>query len=143
MKSVLLVGIVLGTLLATPAFAAPEFSFGDDSGDYSRDGECDDPRFVGSGMTTTALLSADVLRDATDCKTAYDAGTITLRGIADDGKVDFGDDKGEYAKDGECDDLRFKGPGMTGTALIADDIMHDASDCRTAYKAGRLELNLQ
>lgn len=31
---------------------------------------------------------------------------------------------------------------MTGTELIEDDIMHDASDCQSAYKAGKLKLNL-
>ncbi len=57
------------------------------------------------------------------------------------GTVDFGDDSGDYAKDGECDDLRFKGSGMTNTGLIAADIMHDASDCRAAFKAGKIKVH--
>lgn len=142
MKSAILVGIALCAMVATPAFAANTISFGDDSGSYSNDGECDDPRFDGPGMTGTALLSDDVMTDATDCQTAFEAGKLTLRGVDLDGTIDFGDDDGEYANDGECDDLRFKGSGMTGTELIEDDIMHDASDCQSAYKAGKLKLNL-
>lgn len=125
------------------AHAAPAVSFGDDNGDYANDGECDDGRFEGKGMTSTPLLSEDVLHDASDCKAAYEAGTISLRGVADDGTVDFGDDSGEWANDGECDDMRFVGPGMTTTALIDDDIMRDASDCRTAYEAGEIKLQLK
>lgn len=130
-------------LAAGPAHAAPNVSFGDDSGDYSRDGECDDPRFDGPGMTATDLLSDDILRDASDCEAAFKAGKLTLRGVAEDGTIDFGDDEGEYANDGECDDLRFIGSGMTATGLIQDDIMHDATDCRTAYEAGKLKLHLR
>ena len=143
MRSVVVIGVALLALTAAPAFAAPKFSFGDDSGSYSNDGECDDPRFEGAGMTGTDLISDDVLRDASDCKAAYDAGKLTLRGIADDGTINFGDDKGEYANDGECDDLRFVGKGMTATSLISDDIMHDATDCKTAYDAKTIQLNLK
>lgn len=136
-------GFAALTLAIAPAYAAPKFSFGDDAGSYSKDGECDDPRFDGPGMTSTPLLSDDIMHDATDCEAAWKAGRLTLRGVADDGTVDFGDDKGEYAKDGECDDLRFIGEGLTETALIEEDIMHDATDCKTAYEAGKLQLNLK
>jgi hypothetical protein len=54
--------------------------------------------------------------------------------------VDFGDDNGDWANDNECDDSRFEGPGMTTTPLLEEDIGHDATDCRTAYEAGRLTL---
>lgn len=130
-------------LAAAPAYAAPKFSFGDDAGSYTKDGECDDPRFDGPGMTSTPLLSDDIKHDATDCEAAWKAGRLSLRGVAEDGTIDFGDDKGEYAKDSECDDLRFIGEGMTTTALIEADIMHDATDCKTAFEAGKLQLNLK
>ena len=52
----------------------------------------------------------------------------------------FGDDSGRFAKDGECDDMRFDGAGMTSTLLIDSDILHDATDCRSAFNAGRLTL---
>ena len=141
MRSALVVGIALLSLVATPVLAAPQISFGDDSSEYSHDEECDDPRFDGPGMTGTALLGADVMADATDCGSAYAAGRLTFMGVAEDGTVDFGDDSGDYAKDGECDDLRFKGSGMTNTGLIAADIMHDASDCRAAFKAGKIKVH--
>ncbi len=115
-------------------------NFGNDTGQWANDGECDDPRFEGSGMTTTPLLSDDVLRDATDCSTAFTAGRLSLVGVDAKGRINFGDDNGEWSNDGECDDMRFAGPGMTLTPLLSDDIMHDASDCRTAFEAGRLTL---
>ena len=131
------VAVALLVGVASPALAV---EFGDDKGDYTNDGECDDPRFSGPGMTATALLAEDILHDATDCRAAFNAGKLTLRGIGADGSIDFGDDNGEYTNDGECDDPRFVGPGMTATALLADDIMHDATDCRTAFDAGAIKL---
>ena len=44
----------------------------------AEDGECDDPRFEGDGMSTTVLLDSDIRNDATDCLAAYQDGTITL-----------------------------------------------------------------
>jgi len=128
-------------------------NFGDDSSMWSNDDECDDPRFEGPGMTLTPLLDSDIARDATDCRTAFEAGRLTLRPGADpmmsgasgggasqssDG-IDFGNDSSMWANDGECDDMRFSGPGMTTTLLIESDIGADATDCRTAYEAGQLE----
>ncbi|MBJ7578878.1 hypothetical protein JHC09_13395 [Devosia sp. MC532] len=140
MKSIVLACAVVLCAAVTPAMAQSQVDFGDDSGSYANDGECDDPRFTGAGMTATDLLSEDLLADATDCQSAFDAGKISLLGVAEDGKIDFGDDEGEFANDGECDDMRFSGSGMTETALIQDDIMHDATDCRAAAKAGTIEL---
>lgn len=160
--------------------------FGDDASRWARDGECDDPRFEGPGMTTTPLLDADIGHDATDCSTAYRAGKLHLRGDAPDydpddtaepqddkdygipgpglwapgdhinqvdgsggtapsgglvvDGINFGDDASRWARDGECDDPRFEGPGMTTTPLLDADIAHDATDCATAYQAGNLRL---
>ncbi|MEM9502276.1 MAG: hypothetical protein AAF941_10595 [Pseudomonadota bacterium] len=61
-----------------------------------------------------------------------------LRERPDIATVDFGSDGGNWTKDGECDDPRFVGPGMTDTALLADDILNDATDCHNAYEAGRI-----
>lgn len=115
-------------------------NFGNDLGEWSNDGECDDPRFEGAGMTTTPLLQDDVLRDASDCSAAFVAGNLRLVGIGKGGQIDFGDDTSEWANDGECDDLRFAGPGMTTTPLLASDVLHDATDCRSAFEAGLLTL---
>jgi hypothetical protein len=51
---------------------------------------------------------------------------------------DFGDDASQFSKDGECDDMRFAGAGMTSTPLLDQDIRHDASDCRSAFEQNRL-----
>lgn len=50
--------------------------FGDNSGDYTNDGACDDSRFSGEGRS---ILQTDsqVKRDAVDCIIAYRAGTIS------------------------------------------------------------------
>lgn len=50
--------------------------------------------------------------------------------------VDFGDDAGIYALDGECDDPRFEGEGL-GLSLESHR-GHDASDCRALFRAGRV-----
>ena len=136
---------------ASPAAAAQPIDFGDDAGKYSKDGECDDKRFSGPGMTETPLLQSDVGHDATDCRTAFEqkrltlasaaapvsAGSNTAEGID---RIQWGDDSSQFARDGECDDKRFTGDGMTATPLLDSDIKHDASDCRAEFARGRLAL---
>lgn len=119
-------------LSGLPVHAA---DYGDDTSQYANDGECDDMRFVGPGMEGMTLLNEDVLHDASDCKQMVLEGSIWYFG---DDALDFGDDSGEWSRDGECDDPRFEGPGMTTTPLLADDIKKDASDCRRAYENGDL-----
>jgi hypothetical protein len=138
---------------ANPAAAAQAIDFGDDSGSFSKDGECDDKRFAGPGMTDTRLLEADVGHDATDCRTAFDQKRLTLAGSAPPPRgsyaasgidhIMWGDDASKFSKDGECDDKRFDGAGMTATPLLDSDIKHDATDCRTAFGQGRLKLQGQ
>jgi hypothetical protein len=60
--------------------AAANLDFGDDGSKYANDGVCDDSRFEGLGMTDTGLIDADIGHDATDCRTAFEAGGLTLRG---------------------------------------------------------------
>lgn len=132
--------------------AAQAVDFGDDASKFAKDGECDDKRFSGPGMTDTRLLDSDVRHDATDCRTAYNQGRLTFNGnraptastqaYAASGvdHIIWGDDNGKYANDGECDDKRFVGAGMTDTPLLDSDVKHDATDCRAAYRQGRLQL---
>ncbi len=123
-------------VVATPV-AASKVNYGDDASEYANDGECDDLRFVGPGMEGVTLLADDVMHDATDCRKLVEAGKIRYGG---DDPLDFGDDSGDFARDGECDDPRFEGVGMTETALLAQDIKADATDCRRAWKKGLLKL---
>jgi len=51
-------------------------NFGDDSSASAFDGICDDPRFQGRGAALE-LYESNILADATDCRAAYDAGTVT------------------------------------------------------------------
>ena len=127
--------------------AAQSFSFGDDASRFAKDGECDDMRFSGAGMTDTTLIDSDIMHDATDCRAAYNQGRLTFNGgrrggtpVSSGGNIQWGNDSSKYAKDGECDDKRFTGPGMTTTPLLDSDIQHDATDCRAAYNQGRLTL---
>jgi S1-C subfamily serine protease len=108
--------------------------FGDDSGNFALDGECDDPRFEGP-MTTTAGAPGT---DASDCRALWDMGLITPRARLNEGlpEPDFGDDSGQFTFDGECDDTRFTGPGASGVG----DPLTDASDCAAAWAAGTITL---
>ncbi len=153
----LLLGLVLAGGLTAPAMAqkldkknAPtegsiaigDIDFGDDSSEWANDGECDDPRFYGSG-TAEELLPEDILKDATDCRAAYEAGTVefdaAIPTVPTPGMIEWGDDSSEWANDGECDDPRFTGPGAADE-LVDEDIMRDATDCRTAYEEGTVTL---
>ena len=139
-----------GGSAAPAAAAAPDF--GDDNGAFANDGECDDMRFEGAGMTSTRLLDSDIKHDASDCRAAFNQNRLTFKGDnitsatlassapADAGRIQWGDDNGSFANDGECDDKRFDGAGMTSTPLLDSDIKHDATDCRVAFQQGRLAL---
>lgn len=126
------------TLAARDDSDAPDF--GDDASDWSKDQECDDPRFEGPGMTGTKLLDIDIGHDATDCKAQWDGDRIQLVGDWAGDTPDFGDDASEWANDKECDDPRFTGEGMTVTTLLQEDILHDATDCKAAFDAGKITL---
>ncbi len=128
-------------------------NFGDDTGRFSKDGECDDMRFDGPGMTDTLLIDSDIFHDATDCRAAFNQNRLHYLGghrngtpaptpaaRRDSSHIQWGDDTSKYSKDGECDDKRFSGAGMTTTPLLDSDIRHDATDCRSAFELGRLEL---
>ncbi|MDN3645738.1 hypothetical protein QWY75_05910 [Pontixanthobacter aestiaquae] len=122
---------------------AQDIDFGDDTGRYANDGECDDSRFSGSGMTSTVLLESDVATDASDCRAAYERGDLAfLPGIPrlPAEEINWGDDSGEWANDSECDDFRFVGPAMA-EALLIDGVGKDASDCRDAYSKKSVTLN--
>jgi hypothetical protein len=131
--------IFLSSVEATQAIAL--IDFGDDEGGWPEDGECDDPRFEGEEV---AFGAEDMRHDATDCRTLMYQGAITFGGepevMIQDG-IDFGDDFGGYAGDGECDDTRFSGPGMASAdSFSADNIGHDATDCFALYNDGRIVL---
>lgn len=116
-------------------------NFGDDEGSWPEDGECDDPRFEGEAV---AFGAEDMYHDATDCRTLLYQGRLGFGGepeiMIQDG-IDFGDDFGGYAGDGECDDTRFSGPGMASAdSFSADNIGHDASDCFGLYNDGMVVL---
>lgn len=128
------------TLALPPTAVAQPVDFGDDRSEWALDGECDDLRFVGPGMTQTTLLEADVRHDATDCRIAFQDGRIWPRDGRRVPTIEFGDDTSTWAFDGECDDPRFIGPGMTQSTLLEADARRDANDCRTAYESGRIWL---
>ena len=72
----ILLGFACFLLGSNASAQAP--NFGDDSSTWSQDGECDDPRFQGTGMAST-LLDEDRFSDATDCRDLFNLGRITLR----------------------------------------------------------------
>lgn len=54
-----------------------DIEFGDDSGDWANDGECDDPRFIGNGMAMLPAFDHE-RRDASDCRVLYGLGEVQL-----------------------------------------------------------------
>ncbi len=71
---------------------------------------------------------------------SLDLGSDTSTAVADTaGGIDFGDDSGNWANDGECDDPRFEGEGMA-SVLVESDRYHDASDCRQLFQSGSIQL---
>ena len=125
-------------LVAGTASAQGQIQFGDDSGDWANDGECDDPRFEGEGVASV-LVEEDRFRDATDCANLYKQGRIALRSDAANDGIDFGDDTSTWARDGECDDPRFAGEGVA-SYLTDADLYRDATDCRDLFNEGLVQL---
>jgi len=65
----------IGMCAIANAQTADEVDFGDDASGWSRNGECDDPRFTGKGMAPVTL-EENAFADATDCQTLYERGEI-------------------------------------------------------------------
>jgi len=129
-------------ILALPGVAW--LVFGDDSGQYANDGECDDSGFTGRGVSGSASQE-HAGKDKTDCLNAFRAGNVKAApaipvdtSITVDG-IRFGDDTSPFARDGECDDPRFTGDGMA-TSFREEDANHDATDCLAAYQNGAITL---
>ena len=118
--------------------------FGTNAGDYARDGECDDRRFVGPGMADS-LRWDNVGRDADDCREALSTKMITLWDQeaaavqTDCATIDFGDDFSDYSNDGVCDDMRFEGRGAA-SLMASGSEGGDASDCQRMCNYGMIFL---
>lgn len=118
--------------------------FGSNESQWAHDGECDDRRFFGAGMAP-GLDTDDVGRDASDCRNAFNKGQVELwteaeaRAATQCSAVDFGDDSSEWANDGECDDYRLEGRGMSGIVL-SEDSKRDATDCQWLCTTGMIFL---
>lgn len=52
--------------------------YGNNSASYANDGECDDPRFTGSGVDDI-MLGADLGKDANDCRALCKTGAVWLK----------------------------------------------------------------
>jgi hypothetical protein len=135
----------LGACVTTAAPPVSAALFGSDVSDYANNGECDDPRFVGSGMDSV-LDRDDEQRDATDCRKLFEAGQLRLEvalrpanSIAMCQNLNFGNNSSQWARDDECDDPRFTGPGVD-SILTSDDLKADAADCKAACAAGTIWL---
>jgi hypothetical protein len=128
----------------TGPLLAQSIKFGDDSGEYPRDNECDDRRFQGTAMATE-LDWTSVGKDASDCRALMEAGRISLwnddaaRAATLCSAVKWGDDSSEYAGDGTCDDPRFEGRGAADL-LYSEDQGRDATDCRYLCEYGLVYL---
>jgi hypothetical protein len=92
--------IAMSTVLALSGAAparAQTIDFGDDSGEFARDGQCDDRRFRGATMANILGIT-EIGRDATDCQRGYEAGVLELwqpgaaQAATDCAVISFGDD---------------------------------------------------
>ncbi|MBL4556449.1 MAG: hypothetical protein JKP98_02255 [Rhodobacteraceae bacterium] len=92
--------IAMSTVLALSGAAparAQAIDFGDDSGEFARDGQCDDRRFRGATMANILGIT-EIGRDATDCQRGYEAGVLELwqpgaaQAATDCAVISFGDD---------------------------------------------------
>lgn len=63
---------------AQSATQCEAINFGDDSGEFANDFECDDARFEGLGMASS-VGTEHVGSDASDCSRFCDAGVVALR----------------------------------------------------------------
>ena len=86
-------GLAAAALAACLGFPPPTLQaqpdFGDDSSEWARDGECDDPRFEGEGSADT-VVDANAYHDATDCRTLLGQGRISVRRSGADASVQHG-----------------------------------------------------
>ena len=141
MKKLLL---LVALLAPTMVFAGEPIRFGDNRSQWAHDGECDDRRFFGPGVDED-LMAEDIGHDAADCRRLYKEGRIRFwveskaRAATECSKIRFGDNASQWSKDGECDDPRFEGRGMSKD-LDSDDTGHDARDCRQMCKTGMIYL---
>lgn len=130
--------------LAPVALLAQSINFGDDASQWSNDGECDDRRFRGAAMAQ-GLDRDDIGHDATDCKTAFDAGNLSIwdfaaaKAATQCSAINFGDNNSKWPNDGQCDDYRFDGPGAD-YVLLSKDIGHDANDCSQLCELGQIAI---
>ena len=133
------ISLVAGHIAAIAQTA--DIDFGTDASEFARDGECDDARFQGDGMSEV-ILTDEIGRDASDCRAAMASGRVAINPLyaepASDAAIIWGDDASEYAKDGECDDIRFAHSGSAATVYLAEDVGHDATDCKAGFEAGTL-----
>lgn len=134
----------IALLVSAPLAYSQDIDFGNDSGDFPSDGECDDPRFTGKGMAVS-LSEESILKDASDCSALFAAQRIRLvrtreeSDISECASIDFGDNSSEWARDNECDDPRFAGDAVDDI-LNPEDLKTDAADCKALCEAGRVWL---
>ena len=112
------------TIAAT--LTVDDLEFGDNSSEWARDGECDDPRFEGAGAAETLVIE-DLGRDAKDCRSLFERGQVRLNpkfelpgvlvpGSEEQGRLDEDDatlESGEYS-----DTYTFE--AQAGEAVILD-----------------------
>ncbi|MDR0780730.1 MAG: hypothetical protein LBF16_08560, partial [Pseudomonadales bacterium] len=148
MKMLSLLAAVMLSLCSVPCVTfAATLDFGDDTSGQAHNGKCDDPRFSGPG-SAAVLIEQNAYRDASDCRDLYQRGQIqtangksarSTPGAVNAKSRSFGDDASRWARNGECDDPRFSGPGAA-RKLAQVDRFHAATDCSSLYRSGGIRL---
>ena len=115
--------------------------FGANTSPWAFDYVCSDPRFetdprVGEpGANLPPSDMGAVEHDATDCRRGHLAEEVWY--LDDKLGIAFGNDRGLWANDGQCDDPRFEGTALP-PALLRNNVRRDATDCRRALELGRV-----
>ena len=80
------------------------------------------------------MVSSPYIRLFTTLACLLVAGTVSSQE-----RIQFGDDSGDWANDGKCDDPRFEGEGMA-SVLLDEDTYRDATDCEDLFSQGLIVL---
>ena len=133
--------VVLIVIASPPCYAQAiiqvHIDLGDDIGPWANNSVCDDARFEGRGVDEV-LAPEDIGKDASDCRLVIESGLARLRAVY----LAFGDDSGDWALDGQCDDPRFSFAQGVREVSLGEDVANDATDCYSAYNSQEITANI-
>ncbi|MEO1405035.1 MAG: hypothetical protein AAFV54_00910 [Pseudomonadota bacterium] len=89
-------------------------------------------------LRNTIAIAEQIQAESTSAQEPVAAPEPEVLAVSD---IAWGDDSGDYANDGACDDARFEADGDDWT-YQRSHVLRDSTDCRTLYEQGTLTLFL-